>query len=259
MDTSPQKLTSINSSSHDDTKKRLVEAGLEIFSRYNFEGASTRMLAEKAGVNLAAISYHFGGKDGLYLATVQYLINEIQKRAGPLFSLVKKNAPNEAAPQALKSSKKTLSKYESFEMICFMINNIAKIMLCSPEARFWQGILLREEREPTPAFEILYKEFFGPIKDFLSKLVGDALGRGSSHQKVMITTVTIFGQLTIFRIARELIIRSLNWEGYSEKEVEIILDTIFENIRSTLKLERTPIPTAKRLKEIGGQLEHYLE
>lgn len=243
MSKTSTKTLSHPSSSPDDTKQRLIEAGLEIFSRYNFEGASTRMIAEKAGVNLAAISYHFGGKDGLYLATVQYLVKNIQKRVGLLFSL------------AAKPTEKVLSKSEAFEMICFMINKIGHVMLCSPEAKFWQGIILREQQEPTPAFEILFKEFFTPVKIFLCKLVGDALGLAPHHPKVMITSATLFGQLAFFRIARELIVRSLNWEGYSKKEVESILDVIFDNIRAILKLNNIPIPTAKRFEEIGGQLE----
>jgi AcrR family transcriptional regulator len=38
-------------------KQRLIDAGLEIFGTYNLEGATTRQLAEQAGVNQAAIPY----------------------------------------------------------------------------------------------------------------------------------------------------------------------------------------------------------
>src|SRR5256884_4198918 len=33
--------------------------------QHGFEGASMRMLTAKAGVNLAAVNYHFGSKDAL--------------------------------------------------------------------------------------------------------------------------------------------------------------------------------------------------
>ena len=58
-----------------DPKQRLIEAGLEIFGMYNLEGATTRQLASRARVNQAAIPYYFGGKEGLYLAVVQYMVD----------------------------------------------------------------------------------------------------------------------------------------------------------------------------------------
>jgi AcrR family transcriptional regulator len=57
-----------------DAKKRLIKAGLEIFGTFNLEGATTRQLAQRAGVNQAAIPYYFGGKEGLYLAVIEHLI-----------------------------------------------------------------------------------------------------------------------------------------------------------------------------------------
>src|SRR4029077_17004805 len=58
-----------------DAKQRLIKAGLEIFGTYNLEGATTRQLAERAGVNQAAIPYYFGGKEGLYHATVEHFFS----------------------------------------------------------------------------------------------------------------------------------------------------------------------------------------
>src|ERR1700726_4917640 len=58
-----------------DAKQRLIEAGLEIFGTFNLEGATTRQMAERAGVNQAAIPYYFGGKEGLYHATVEHFFS----------------------------------------------------------------------------------------------------------------------------------------------------------------------------------------
>ncbi len=48
------------------TRADLVEAAVEVFAAKGFEGASVREIARAANANLAAISYHFGGKEGLY-------------------------------------------------------------------------------------------------------------------------------------------------------------------------------------------------
>jgi AcrR family transcriptional regulator len=50
-----------------DAKQRLIKAGLEIFGKFNLEGATTRKLARRAGVNQAAVPYYFKTLFGVYL------------------------------------------------------------------------------------------------------------------------------------------------------------------------------------------------
>ncbi|WP_049622715.1 TetR/AcrR family transcriptional regulator [Frateuria defendens] len=44
------------------TKERILSAAELLFARHGFEGASLRQLTAEAGVNLAAVNYHFGSK-----------------------------------------------------------------------------------------------------------------------------------------------------------------------------------------------------
>jgi len=67
-----------------DAKQRLIKAGLEIFGTFNLEGATTRQLAQRAGVNQAAIPYYFAGKEGLYLAVIEHLITHKASRVRPV-------------------------------------------------------------------------------------------------------------------------------------------------------------------------------
>ena len=57
-----------------DAREKLLGAGTTLFASKGFAGVSIRELATTAGVNSALISYHFGGKKGLYEAviTAQY-------------------------------------------------------------------------------------------------------------------------------------------------------------------------------------------
>jgi AcrR family transcriptional regulator len=48
-----------------ETQTRILDAAEELFMLHGFEGASMRMLTAQAGVNLAAVNYHFGSKDAL--------------------------------------------------------------------------------------------------------------------------------------------------------------------------------------------------
>src|SRR4051812_50156783 len=48
-----------------ETRTRILDAAEELFMLHGFEGTSMRILTAKAGVNLAAVNYHFGSKDAL--------------------------------------------------------------------------------------------------------------------------------------------------------------------------------------------------
>lgn len=49
-----------------DSRSRILAAATPMFARQGLNGVSVRALASAAGVNLSMISYHFGGKEGLY-------------------------------------------------------------------------------------------------------------------------------------------------------------------------------------------------
>jgi AcrR family transcriptional regulator len=56
-----------------DSRQQLLEAGTRLFARCGLEGTSVRDIASEAGTNICMISYHFGGKEGLYRACLQVL------------------------------------------------------------------------------------------------------------------------------------------------------------------------------------------
>ena len=49
-----------------DCRSKLLATAARLFARKGYNGVSVRELAKAAGVNLSMISYHFGGKEGLY-------------------------------------------------------------------------------------------------------------------------------------------------------------------------------------------------
>src|SRR5258706_200880 len=48
-----------------ETRTRILDVAEELFMLHGFEGTSMRLLTSRAGVNLAAVNYHFGSKDAL--------------------------------------------------------------------------------------------------------------------------------------------------------------------------------------------------
>ncbi|MFQ5670484.1 MAG: TetR/AcrR family transcriptional regulator [Acidobacteriota bacterium] len=67
-------------------------AAAAAFASTGYEGATLEAIARRAGVNKALVSYHFGGKRGLYTAVFQSLLDPLQDH---LHSLRRENLPPE--------------------------------------------------------------------------------------------------------------------------------------------------------------------
>lgn len=52
------------------TADQLVAAAVDLFARHGYHGASVRAITRAAGVNLGAVTYHFGSKGALYEAAI---------------------------------------------------------------------------------------------------------------------------------------------------------------------------------------------
>ncbi|MFM9282092.1 TetR family transcriptional regulator [Paenibacillus jiagnxiensis] len=55
-----------------DIKMRILLAAKKLFAQHGYDGTSVRQICEEAGANIALISYHFGGKDGVYKAVFEH-------------------------------------------------------------------------------------------------------------------------------------------------------------------------------------------
>ena len=53
-----------------DTKSRILDAAESLITEHGFEATSLRQLTTAAGVNLAAVNYHFGTKEELFQAVL---------------------------------------------------------------------------------------------------------------------------------------------------------------------------------------------
>jgi AcrR family transcriptional regulator len=62
----------------ESTEQRLIRISGELFAEHAYEAVTIRDIAEAAGVNIAAVNYHFGGKEELFAATIRHAFDRVQ-------------------------------------------------------------------------------------------------------------------------------------------------------------------------------------
>lgn len=89
----------------DSTKNKLLEVAAELFADRGFDGVSVRDITGKAGVNLGALTYHFGTKERLFAEL-------ISQKAEPLM-LIGRNivASRKTPPEKLEEMMEAYAMY----------------------------------------------------------------------------------------------------------------------------------------------------
>ncbi len=205
------------------TQERLLETAVDVFGKHGFEAATTRMIAREAGVNIAAIPYYFSGKEGLYHAAVRHIVGKIEAKAAPAFQ-----------KSAALPSPKDLTREEAIDTLETLLVAIINIMVGSSEGPRAARIILREQIDPSSAYDIIFTRIMGPIIDTIAKLLTGAL-RNVSPRSAKLRAFAILGQVMAFRVARETAVRSLGVEGYSPEETEEIRDMVLEHTRELIE------------------------
>ena len=168
----------IKAKSAESTKRAILRAALEEFALKSVSGARAREISAKAGVNHAAINYHFGGKNEMYeeilRAAVDSFRAEISEFLAEADAFLKSPVRDKSA--AIEIIKKAfLRKRLSSE-------NFMRLML----------LLKREEIFPSRSFDITFEGSFKPSMEALVSLIL-VLKEGASRQSAIMTAFTLIG------------------------------------------------------------------
>lgn len=187
----------------DQTREALLLAALDVFGHSGFDAASTRAIAQAAGVNQALIGYHFGGKQGLYLGVFEHIVSRMQGRMAPVADAVLRQL--EAAPDD-PLQRRDLALGLVLEMFDAYTDLISEA-----SAAGWVRLVLREQQDPTEAFQLLYDTIFSRLLALLGRLVAMASGLDEAEETCRVRTLMLLGQVLIFFIARGTTARYLEW------------------------------------------------
>jgi AcrR family transcriptional regulator len=147
---------SVRASEQEDARARLIDAAIKLFAEKGYEGTSVRDLATAAGVNVAAVSYHFGSKDELYHEALRACLapcGEMRERMQKHLDAALKSRSRKAGEEALRGC----------------IQDFLDVLV-SPAARH-SHLVMREQSEGKQRFEPVIREFFQPVGSILREVI----------------------------------------------------------------------------------------
>lgn len=203
------------SARNDGAREKLLLAGLELFGQHGFEGVSTRTLAERAGVNLQAINYYFGNKRGLYNAVADYLIERLQKHVGEQRELMLQRFAE------AQSCGPPIDVAEA-RSILVVLAGAMLTLFADEESAVWVRYMMREQAEPTEAYDRVYTGFMQPMLAAVRYLVGIVLEADPMSERVRLRTLSLVGSLIIYRVGRATILREMGWSEVGPEQIVTI-------------------------------------
>lgn len=139
----------------DLTRLGIIEAAGELLGERGYDGTTAKAVSERAGVNMAAINYHFGGRDGLYVA----VLREVHQRVMSL-AFMRQIADSDAPPS---------------EKLRHFLREMVRHILHPDQwaLRVWA----REVLSPSPLLDQVLREEVAPKFDVLAGIVAQLTRR----------------------------------------------------------------------------------
>ncbi len=192
------------------TKERILRSAGIIFGKKGFKNATIREIAKAAQVNIAAINYHFQGKEGLYGAVLEDVFYAGFSRFPP-------------TPQASE-------QVDAKERLHFFI----KAMFYRLQSREgWGGmsgqgrLIARELLDPSPAFEAILSRYINPQKELLLSIIGEIMQVDAEPEQLMPCAISIIGQCIYYALASTVIRKISMDHAPAEERLDQLADSVW--------------------------------
>jgi AcrR family transcriptional regulator len=164
-----------------DAREALLNTAGETFAETGYESATVKEITERAGVNVAAVSYYFGDKLGLYTEVLRQCLHNGRLALPPECDRL--------------SPEERLTRY----ILSFMMSLVA---VGKPG---WCGrLMIRELAQPTPALPQVVEEIIRPNFLLLRDLVKGVVRIPMDEEKINLLTHQVHAQCAHWKIARSV-------------------------------------------------------
>lgn len=189
-----------------DTRQLLLETAGRLFAEYGFKGTSIKMIAEASEQNIAAVNYHFGSKQKLFISTLKFVVDKVLT----------------PVPRGRKA--KSLTPAEELQIY---INERCNFLFSSKTPSWYGKLIVRSGFEmPAPARQAGI-EFYKPDFDYLESMarrVNPAL----SPEKARYWAYSVVGQVFFYVFGREMILEVNQIRGFDAAKIKNIASHISE-------------------------------
>ncbi len=212
----------------EETRGRILEAALDLFAASGFDGASTRTIAERAGVNLPAIQYYFGSKEGLYRAVVEQFSQHMQAGVAPIAERIRAEL---ASGQP--------SRRRLIELLCDMLDIVIAMILddSEPNRESRQRFFARMEVDPNAAVDALQDDMVRHVCTPCCAVIGRLIDRPPHDEQVLLHAMTIIGQAKIF--CGWGTSRVLHWDTIGDERVRSAQSVVRQHIHAIFRNARS--------------------
>jgi AcrR family transcriptional regulator len=150
--------------SKQDAKKCILEAAAKLFSKCGLDKTSTRDISKDSHANISLISYHFGGKEGLYREVIREFALKVSAKVQPSITEFR------SQPMTKELFQKEVES---------MIDNMIEMRTSHPEISL---ILAREKIEGMPLSKEVHEEVFYPMIQNFFIMFKEAQAKGIVRQ-----------------------------------------------------------------------------
>ena len=193
------------------TRDRILDEAETLFARKGYHGVSVREITNTADCNLAAVNYHFGNKQNLYLEV-------FRSRWLP------------RATQVSASFRKTL-KANGDLTPSTIIQSLARAFLDGPltdtERQRHHQLISGELAQPTEAFELVADQVLQPLFNNLLDDLQAAMPEEIEGEQLALNAFSILAMVLYFNLARPFISRFTGYnvdDNFNARLVNHIVD-----------------------------------
>jgi AcrR family transcriptional regulator len=206
----------------EETRARIIAAGLKVFGDEGYAQASTRQIAKAAGVMPPALQYYFDSKEGLHRACAEFIM---QRALGGL------NAALAAGEVALATG----GCDAAINALCDILDALVDTSLFTKTSPAWANFTARMQSErDSPAAALIQAQIVQPLRDLSARLVARAKG-SSVDAQVRLQTLVILGQISALHHNRESALQWLGWPDFNGARRDDIKATLRAQTQAVLK------------------------
>lgn len=140
-----------------ETRARILDAALHVFSAHGLAGARTEQIAAAAGVNKALLYYHFESKEKLYLAALEMAAGRVRDRSMAVF--MRNASPGERLMRAA-------------------LDHFDRILTQREFQSLMQQEMMRLHKGEEGALPILVQRVFAPLHQMFQTMVREGIASG---------------------------------------------------------------------------------